>query len=136
MEISVCTSTHSRFSSDHFLSSCSSRDRPLSGDEVIIATTHTTLSHQPTRAANRQASRPLTGATLTACSLESRRVDGGGDGGSSVDSFEGKVRQGPSAQAWGVPTTAKTDADVSDLQPRHRRLLLQHVSTNQPPKTG
>ena len=57
---------------------------------------HTTLA-QPTRAAGRQASTPLTGATHTACGLESRLVDGGvgggggGGGGSSVDSFEGKA---------------------------------------------
>jgi len=71
MVISVCTSTHSRFSSDHFLSSCSSRDRPLSGDELMLLH-HSILSDQPTRAAGRQASTPLTGATHTACSLESR----------------------------------------------------------------
>jgi len=98
---------------------------------------HTTLSHQTTRAADRQASTPLTGATHTACSLESRRVDGGGGGGgSSVDSSEGKARQCPSAQTWGVPMTAETDADVSDLQSRPRRLLVQHVSTNETPITG
>ena len=31
------------------------------------------------------------------------------------------------------PMTAKTDADVSDLQSRPRRLLVQHVPTNKPP---
>ena len=112
MEISVCTSTHSRFSRDHFLSSCSSRDRPLSGDELMLQH-HATIWHRPTRAAGRQASTPLTGATHTACSLESRWVDGVGGGGSSVDSFEGKARHCPSAQTWGVP---------HDCQNRRRRL--------------
>jgi hypothetical protein len=114
MEISVCTSTHSRFSRDHFLSSCSSRDRPLSGDELMLQQ-DTTLSHQPTRAAGRQASTPLTGATHTACSLESRRVDGGGGGGggSSVDSFEGKAMTMPECADMGRP---------HDCQNRRRRL--------------
>jgi hypothetical protein len=40
------------------------------------------------------------------------------------------------AQTWGVPMTVKTDADVSDLQSRPRCLLVQHVSTNEPPITG
>ena len=40
MDISVCTSTDSRLSSDHFRSSCSSRERPLSGDELMILRTH------------------------------------------------------------------------------------------------
>jgi hypothetical protein len=40
IEISVCTSIHSRLSKGHFRSSCSSRERPLSGDEL--------MSHQPT----------------------------------------------------------------------------------------
>lgn len=70
----------------------------LEGQTTVWRRTHaaapTTLSHQPTRAAGRQAITPLTGATHTACGLESRRVDGGaggGGGGSPVDSFEGKA---------------------------------------------
>jgi hypothetical protein len=132
MEISVCTSIHSRFSRDHFLSSCSSRDRPLSGDELMLQH-HATMPHEPTRAAVRQASTPLTGATHTACSLESRWVDDDSGDGSSVDSFEGKAWHCPSAQTWGVPMTAKTNADVSDPQSRPRRLLAQHASTYKPP---
>lgn len=64
MEIRVCTSTHSRFSSDHFLSSCSSRDRPLSGDELMMY--QHTRAKQLARLAGKLAGQSLVRSTVLA----------------------------------------------------------------------
>jgi len=57
IEMRVCTSTHSRLSTGHLRSSCSSRERPLSGDELMTHKNAVTNSAPGT-----QASRPHTGS--------------------------------------------------------------------------